>query len=120
MIWMNSSCTRRLVQASGWHRLTLILIRSYTLICKRLADMPAADCQAGVAITILVEYGDHLQSLQLMLGKKQDAQKTAQPSGGAPLMLKFYIIPNGTTRTFNATNQLATQMLTQTVQPRCR
>ena len=44
------------------------------------------------------EYGDHLAESNPALGKKV-AQKTAQPSGGAPKSSTS--IPNGTTRTFN-------------------
>ena len=44
------------------------------------------------------EYGDHLTEANPALGKKV-AQKTAQPSGGAPKSSTS--IPNGTTRTFN-------------------
>ena len=45
------------------------------------------------------EFGDHLQEPNPALGKKV-AQKTAQPSGGAPKSSNS--IPNGGTRTFNA------------------
>ena len=44
------------------------------------------------------EYGDHLAEASPALGKKV-AQKTAQPSGGAPKSSTS--IPNGSTRTFN-------------------
>ena len=47
------------------------------------------------------EYGDHLAESSPALGKKV-AQKTAQPSGGAPKS-SSNTIPTGATRTFNAT-----------------
>ena len=46
------------------------------------------------------EYGDHLSASYPALGKKV-SQQTAQPSGGAPRSSAS--IPNGNTRTFNAT-----------------